>query len=84
MSCAQNTNSIIPKTLYCFQNSWKTINIDGKDTDASWDKTKWSDDFIDIEGIKKPKYKTQIKMLWDEKYFYIFAKMEEPHVWANY
>jgi hypothetical protein len=79
---AQNTNSIIPKT-YVASKTVEEINIDGKDIDVSWGKIKWSDDFIDIEGIKKPKYKTQVKMLWDEEYCYILARMEEPHVWAN-
>jgi hypothetical protein len=22
-------------------------------------------------------------MLWDDNYYYILARMEEPHVWAN-
>ncbi len=82
MGLAQNTNSIIPKT-YVASKTLEEINIDGKDTDASWGKIKWSDDFIDIEGVEKPKYRTQMKMLWDEKYCYILAKMEEPHVWGN-
>lgn len=66
--------------------TYKTIDelsIDGKDNEASWQNAPWSDTFIDIEGKKEPTYKTQMKMLWDETYLYIYAKLEEPHVWAT-
>ena len=46
-------------------------------------KTPWSSDFIDIEGEKEPKYKTRVKMLWDEKFLYFFAELQEPHIWAT-
>lgn len=60
--------------------------IDGKLDEASWKKAEWTNEFIDIEGDAKPKplYKTQVKMLWDENYFYIAAKIYEPHIWATY
>ncbi len=81
-SYAQHKNKITPKS-YIAYNTLEPIIIDGDTSDVSWNDTKWSDYFIDIEGVKKPKYKTKVKMLWDDKYFYILAKMEEPHVWAN-
>lgn len=59
------------------------INIDGEDSDPAWNNTEWSELFIDIEGVKQPKYKTQVKMLWDDTYYYILAKLEEPHVWGD-
>ncbi|MDC6366775.1 MULTISPECIES: carbohydrate-binding family 9-like protein [Flavobacteriaceae] len=59
------------------------ILVDGKDTEDQWKATSWTDSFIDIEGIEKPLYETKVKMLWDEKYFYLLAKMDEPHVWGN-
>jgi len=60
--------------------------IDGKLDDAAWKAAPWSDDFVDIEGDKKPKprFRTRMKMLWDDKALYIAAEMEEPHVWATY
>jgi len=69
--------------IYIAHKTLQEINIDGKDSDKAWRKVNWSSDYIDIEGFKKPKYKTQMKILWDEKYFYILAKMEEPHIWGN-
>ena len=82
ISCAQSNKEIIPNTYIAYQTS-SAIKIDGEENDASWSKVEWSQSFIDIEGVKKPTYNTQVKMLWDETYLYILAKMEEPHVWGN-
>lgn len=59
------------------------LKIDGVANEVSWGKAPWSQTFIDIEGVKEPKYKTQMKMLWDETYLYFMAKMNEPHVWGT-
>jgi hypothetical protein len=58
------------------------IHIDGKLDDAAWKAAPWTSDFVDIEGAAKPKprYRTRIKMLWDDKYLYIAAELEEPNV----
>jgi len=82
LGCAQSKTETLPKTYIAYRTS-DNINIDGDDSDVSWSKAQWSEAFIDIEGVKKPTYNTQVKMLWDETYFYILAKLEEPHVWAN-
>lgn len=79
---AQSKSSIIPKSYIAYHTA-ENIKIDGDDGDASWNKVNWTDLFIDIEGVKKPTYNTQVKMIWDETYFYILAKIEEPHVWAD-
>ena len=66
--------------------AYKTIDIiqvDGQPNEASWALAKWTDSFIDIEGAKTPRYHTQLKMLWDDKYLYFLAKLEEPHVWGD-
>ena len=82
VSCAQSNKEIFPASYVAYQTSEEII-IDGDDSDVSWNKVDWSSSFIDIEGVKKPTYNTKVKMLWDETYFYILAKIEEPHVWAN-
>lgn len=73
-----------PKTYIC-QQPVDEIVIDGLDQEKSWQALDWSDDFVDIEGDLKPNpsLKTNMKMLWDEEFFYFFAKMEEPHIWAK-
>ncbi len=62
------------------------IVIDGKLDEAAWAQADWTDEFVDIEGEKrplKPRYRTRAKMLWDDEYLYIAVYMEEPHVWAK-
>src|SRR5688500_5102352 len=61
------------------------ITIDGKPDDAAWAAAPWSTDFVDIEGAAKPKprWRTRMKMLWDDTHLYIAAEMEEPHLWAT-
>lgn len=61
------------------------LKIDGLLNEKSWEETPWTDYFVDIEGENKPipAYKTRVKMIWDDKFLYIAAQMEEPHIWAN-
>lgn len=59
------------------------INIDGQANELAWKAAKFSQDYIDISGQEKPKFQTRMKMLWDDDYLYIYAEMEEPHVWAT-
>lgn len=50
-----------------------------------WQMVQWTDDFVDIERDLKPKprFRTRVKMLWDDQYFYVGAELEEPRVWAT-
>jgi hypothetical protein len=61
--------------------------IDGDIDDKIWAEAAWTEAFSDIEGELSnrplPYHKTYAKMLWDNDYLYIAAKMEEKHVWAN-
>lgn len=68
----------------CFRTA-QPLTIDGRLDEESWKKVYWSEDFLDIEGKGKPKprFKTRVKMLWDDQYFYVGAELEEPHVWAT-
>ncbi|MGB9892791.1 MAG: carbohydrate-binding family 9-like protein [Candidatus Saccharicenans sp.] len=68
----------------CYRTS-VPLNIDGRLEEPSWKKVYWSEDFLDIEGKSKPKprFKTRVKLLWDDQYFYIGAELEEPQVWAT-
>ncbi len=45
----------------------------------------WTDDFVDIEGSARPapRFRTRVKLLWDDDCLYIGAELEEPHVWAT-
>jgi hypothetical protein len=80
----KNNPVIQPETYVCqFVNS--EIIVDGKPSESSWQKAKWTNKFVDIEGSVKPlpTYDTRVKMLWDSSYFYFYAQMDEPHVWAK-
>ncbi len=78
--------AISPAARYymCFRTS-QPLTIDGRLEEDAWKKVYWSEDFIDIQGKSKPKprYKTRVKLLWDDDYFYIGAELEEPQVWAT-
>jgi hypothetical protein len=59
--------------------------IDGLLGEPEWERAPWTEEFVDIEGDRKPapRYRTRVKMLWDADYFYIAAELEEPHLWAT-
>ncbi|MGK9477760.1 carbohydrate-binding family 9-like protein [Melioribacter sp. OK-6-Me] len=61
------------------------ITVDGSLDEKCWASALWTEDFIDIEGTIRPhpRFKTRVKMLWDDKYFYIAAELEEPDIWAT-
>lgn len=73
-----------PRYYICYR-ARRPIAIDGKLDDEAWRDAAWTEDFVDIEGDKRPRprFRTRAKMLWDNQYFYIGAELEEPHVWAT-
>jgi hypothetical protein len=76
--------SIVPNS-YCCIKSAAPLNIDGRMDEADWLSAPWTSDFVDIQGQLKslPRFRTRVKMLWDDTYFYVFAELEEPHVSAR-
>src|SRR5262245_49256622 len=73
-----------PRGYVCYRTETPPA-IDGKIDDDAWQAAPWSEAFVDIEGNKKPKprLRTRMKMLWDDKALYIAADMEEPHLWGT-
>jgi hypothetical protein len=59
--------------------------IDGRLDDPAWAAVPWTRAFVDIEGETQPAppLRTRAKLLWDDRYFYVAAELEEPHVWAT-
>ena len=74
-----------PPRGYVATRAARPITVDGKLDDPAWAEAAWTDDFVDIEGSKKPnpRFRTRVKMLWDDQFFYVAADMVEPHVWAT-
>ncbi len=61
------------------------IRIDGRLSERAWQQAAWTDWFVDIRGDSHspPRLRTRAKMLWDNRYLYVAAELEEPHVWAT-
>lgn len=59
--------------------------IDGRLDDLAWQAAPWTEEFVDIEGeqMLAPLHATRAKMLWDDDYLYVGARLEEPHIWAT-
>ncbi len=71
--------------VYTALRATSPIVIDGRAHEAAWKNAPWTDDFIDIEGDLKPKprFRTRAKLLWDDQNLYVFAELQEPHVWGT-
>ncbi len=71
-----------PKTYVVYKTS-KDIIIDGKADEQDWTTTQFTSNFTDIEGVKIPKQLTNVKMLWDDNFLYVYAKLHEQHIWGD-
>jgi hypothetical protein len=81
-AAAAHTQTTPAPLSYDCHHTETPIRIDGKLDDPAWQKAKWTSDFVDIEGAVKPtpRFRTRAKMLWDDRYLYIAAELEEPNV----
>lgn len=54
-------------------------------SDGVWQKSAWSEDFLDIQGpsLPAPRHRTRFKAAWNSKGIAFLAELEEPHVWAT-
>ena len=77
------THDIVAPKHYIVTKTNEVLKIDGIADELSWKSALFTDNFIDIEGVKMPKFDTKIKMLWDDDYLYVYSEMEEPHIWGN-
>ncbi|QIA07086.1 carbohydrate-binding family 9-like protein [Draconibacterium halophilum] len=82
----KHTHLFTPPNTYTAGQSRDTIKIDGQANEPVWKNAAWTSEFIDIQGenMPHPTYRTHIKMLWDADNLYIFAELEEEHIWAYY
>lgn len=75
-----------PPRHYICMRTERPLVIDGRLDEPAWAKALWSEPFADIRGYlstRVPTYTTRIKLLWDDQYLYIAARLDEPHVWAT-
>lgn len=75
---------ITPNYYACYRTE-EAIIIDGRMDEKAWQLAEWTDPFVDIEGDLKPKpfYNTQVKMLYDDEFFYFYAYLEDKDLWAT-
>jgi hypothetical protein len=75
----------VPPRGYVCHRAAGPVTIDGRLDKRVWKDVPWTAEFVDIEGDTRPRprFRTRVKMLWDDQYFYIGAELEEPHVWAT-
>jgi hypothetical protein len=73
-----------PRSYVCYR-APSPLDIDGRLDEPAWAAAAWSDAFVDIEGDTRPRprFRTRVKMVWDDQYFYVAAEMDEPDVWAT-
>jgi hypothetical protein len=81
---SEDVEYVPPRHYVCYRAN-SPIRIDGRLDKPAWNAVPWTEDFVDIEGPAKPKprFRTRVKMLWDDQCFYVGAELEEPHVWAT-
>ena len=75
---------IRPTGYVCYR-ATSPLALDGRLEEDVWEAAPWSEAFVDIEGDRKPppRFRTRVKMLWDDEALYVAAEMEEPHVWGT-
>ena len=61
------------------------IQIDGRLDDEAWGRAPWTDCIRrhQWDPALVPRFQTRARMLWDDKYLYVGALLEEPHVWGT-
>ncbi len=62
------------------------VTIDGRIDSTEWAGVPWTADFVDIQGKNRPevpRHRCRARLMWDDRYLYIAAEMEEPHLWAT-
>lgn len=74
----------LPKSYVCFRCE-DSIRINGVMDEESWKRAPYTDFFVDIRGEQwpSPRQTTRAKLLWDDNYLYIYAELEEAHIWSN-
>ena len=60
-------------------------SVDGSLDDPAWREAPWTEPFVDIRGSDwpDPHILTRAKIVWDERFLYVGAELEEPHLWAT-
>ena len=74
-----------PRT-YAIQRAPDAPQMDGRLAEAAWRDAAWTAPFVHNRGRDHatPSFRTRAKMMWDDRFLYIGAELEEPHVRADF
>ena len=70
-----------PRQMVCYRSG--AITVDGRLDEPGWQAAEWSAPFVDIDGVRPVRHRTQVKLLWDDRALYIAARLDEPDLWAT-
>jgi len=76
--------AIEPPVYYCPRAKAREA-LDGRIDKDFWADVPFSDTFVDISGkdFPTPRYRTRMKMCWDDENLYIAALLEGDEIWAT-
>lgn len=80
-ACASAALPPVPPTYVC-QRATQELTIDGKGDEKDWQQAMRLTPLRDIEGAAIADT-TTVRMLWDDRYLYVLADMQEPHLRAS-
>ncbi|ANF97165.1 carbohydrate-binding family 9-like protein [Paenibacillus bovis] len=85
LSAVPEPQIIFNPKIYSCKRASGSSEWTGRLDQTFWQNAEWTEDFVDIEGDRRPlpAKRTRVKMLWDDQYFYIGAELEENEIWAN-
>jgi hypothetical protein len=74
-----------PPVVRAAECRWATgpIKIDGKADEPAWGKAQELKDFAVYWQKRRPKTATKARLLWDDKYLYFTAEMEDTDLYAD-
>jgi len=74
-----------PPVVRAAECRWATgpIKIDGSPDDAAWKNAEVLKDFAAYWRKSKPKSATKARLLWDDRYVYFLAEMEDKDLYAD-
>lgn len=77
--------SVWPPRVYQCRRAETPFVLDGNLEKPFWKNAPWTEDFQDIQGEKfpAPRFRTRMKMLWDNEAVYFGAELEGDEIWAN-
>lgn len=79
-----NDELFLPPPFYLVGKTSDSLTIDGRADELSWQLAPWMGAFGDIVDHKvNAPFKTMVKMLWDERFLYVYAELQEEDLWAT-